>query len=145
MIRLLIVLITLNAIFPIAGIASVCASNTSKVSTISSSSMTASTTSTDKADHDAMQAGTAPENTASSTMKMHCNDPDMACYDSDKDGFMQSMDCDSSCCNNCLGVTAAITMTPSQTLPYTPSIKPVSTYLTFYTRSISPELQPPLA
>jgi S-formylglutathione hydrolase FrmB len=71
--------------------------------------------------------------------QMHCNNPNMMNMDS-----MQAMDCDSGCCANCVSVSVALTTPVSVLFLPTLSIQPVSGTMSFYTRSISPELQPPL-
>lgn len=126
MIRILILLITLNAIFPVAGSASVCASNMSEASAAIDG------------EHDSLHS---QHESASTSSQSHCNHPDMSCNDHD---MASAMHCDSGCCVSCLGVSATLpTSLPDLLSPIT-SIKPVSGYINFYTRSISPELQPPL-
>jgi len=135
MIRILILLITLNAIFPVAGIASVCASDrSSTVSMKMHSVANASVTQTQESPQGNLQE------TIALSDQSHCNDPQMSCNDQ----TMNSMNCDSGCCVSCLGVSAAMTTASTVLLSPTVSIKPVSGYINFYTRSISPELQPPL-
>lgn len=137
MIRILILLITLNAIFPVAGFASMCASNMSNASM--SEMKNTSDNLNHQVTHDTLQS---QHETAITSSQMHCDDPSMACYESDMD--MTAMDCDSGCCVSCVGASAALTTPTIQLLSPTVSTKPVSGYINYYTRSISPELQPPL-
>lgn len=127
MIRILILLIALNTAFPLAGFASVCASNMSMVSSdINVSSLS---------DHQDSQQ----ENMVT-TSQMHCHDPSMSCNDQD----MDAMNCDSGCCVSCY--STSMTMLTAFPILQLSSVsnKPASGYINFYTRSISPELQPPL-
>jgi hypothetical protein len=126
MIRILILLVTLNALFPTAGLA--CVSKTSaNMSTVSitTSIGEAQGLTADNASHH-------PSATISVSSQMHCDDP------------MQVMDCDSGCCANCVSISIALTPSSSVLLSPMLASKPVSSSVNFYTRHTSPELQPPL-
>ena len=119
MIRILILLLTLNALFPTAGFSCVCASKMSSALSISDMQALMEKSTTTDAD------------TAVPTSTMNCD-------------HSMNMTCDSECCASCLGVFAVLT-SPLTLLPIlTISTKPVSGYINFHTRNISPELQPPL-
>jgi hypothetical protein len=126
MTRILILLFALNAIFPSMGIASVCASNTMPEISVTDSAIPSPA---HIFKHD--QGDSHPS-------AMHCADADMSCNNQD----MQ--DCDSGCCVSCLVISAALTSSSAENLTLLHSVKPVSNYSVFHTRSISPELRPPL-
>ena len=77
--------------------------------------------------------------TITATTENHCNHPGMNCVDD-----MQSTDCNSACCNHCLGASATLTSFPFLSISHPLQVKPVSGDTTFYTHIISPELRPPL-
>lgn len=133
MIRILILLVTLNAIFPAAGIASICAPNKTE-------SLMSTTNNVSDTHH---------QNTSVSTQK-HCNHPGMS-GSCDMEGMdniaetTQTYDCDSSCCTSCLGISAILDYTHNVSVSHSLSMIPIPGYITFHTRFISPELRPPLA
>lgn len=120
MIRLLILLMTLNALFSGVGFACVGASDLSKAQSSTVQVLTSETQS-------------------SSITQQHCTNS--TAMDAMQ---MQVMDCDSTCCISCLGMSAVpislLVDLPSVVL----SLQVHSGTIHFYTRSISPELQPPL-
>ncbi len=126
MIRILILFLTLNAIFPSAVLASICVCDKSEMH---SSQLHESATK-------------APQH--------HCHHPGMMAVDSSAKSTseqtidMQAMNCDAACCDNCLGVSAMLTSLPFISFSHPLSMKPVSGKTNFYTHIISPELRPPL-
>ena len=150
MTRLLILLIAFNAIFPASGFASVCASAMTHVSeniVIESHNInhdekydlvktTAITTAI-------QQQPNSAESGLTMNAQEHCSDPTMSCHH--KTTSLDTMDCSSGCCANCLGASFAVLTS----LAYTPfshylPTKPASGDTNFYTHIISPELRPPL-
>jgi len=134
MIRILILLMALNSIFTPLSMASVCASDLSD-----SSLLTVNQTNQPPAQQvqtETLQVDGVMQH-MSQTHCDHCNVDDM-------NGSMQSIDCASDCSLSCLSITLALTPSPSLALSQTGFPKPVSGAFAFYTRSISPELQPPL-
>ncbi len=127
MIRILILFLTLNAIFPSAVLASICVCDKSNMH---SSEM-----------QDAMEKNS----------QHHCNHPGMMTVDSsiamsasEQTIDMQAMNCDAACCDNCLGTSAMLTSLPYITFSHPLSMKPASGKTNLYTHIISPELRPPL-
>lgn len=140
MIRILILLMALNAIFPAAGIASICASNKTESLISSTNSLFDASVIADTHHH---------QNRSVSTQK-NCDHPGMSgSCDMERMGNMaettHTADCDSSCCTSCLGISAILDHTHNVSVSHTLSMIPVSGYVTFHTRFISPELRPPLA
>lgn len=138
MTRLLILLFTLNTIFPATGYAAVC---TCHSPALLATSTPAHITQQNK--HSQVE----PE-TASHASMPCCHHPSKACHDSTTDSASDSMHkkhCTSGCCANCLGTSVTIVAsTLTSILPYIASVAPVSGYSTFNSRTISPELHPPL-
>ncbi|HHL18181.1 MAG TPA: hypothetical protein ENJ33_00440, partial [Thiothrix sp.] len=104
MIRILILLLTLNALFPTAGFSCVCASKMSSALSISDMQALMEKSTTTDADADTA---------AVPTSIMNCD-------------HSMNMTCDSECCASCLGVFAVLT-SPLSLLPIlTISTKPIS-------------------
>ena len=117
MIRLLILLITLNALSPMTGLSCSGASISSKVITFDVQHLTKKQTSSDM------------------LSQAHCNNPSM--MDSKRA-------CHSSCCVNCLAVPAMTTTIHCDLFHTFSPIKPIAHLAFFYTRYFPPESPPPL-
>lgn len=128
MIRILILLMALNSIFTPLSIASVCASDSTLLSV--------NQTPAQQVQAETLQVDGVMQHMS----QIHCDH----CKMNDMNGSMQSMDCGSDCSLSCLSITLALTPSSSLTLLHTGFPRPDSGAFAFYTRSISPELQPPL-
>lgn len=134
MIRILILLMALNTIFAPVSFASVCASDMSKShneefrSATLQSSINVSSPTQHFLNDNAMDMSQA-----------HCDHCD------NMSGSMQATDCGAECSISCLSISVALPGAIISAVFSQPDFsKPVSGYINFYTRSISPELQPPL-
>lgn len=125
MIRILIILMALNTIFAPVSFASACASDMSKLHSEEFRSTT-------------LQSTTEVFSNASVASQAHCDHCD------NMSDSMQAMDCDTECSVSCLSISVALTNSLSAILSQADFSKPLSGYINFYTRSISPELHPPL-
>lgn len=125
MIRILILLMALNTIFTPVNFASACASDMSKSHLVER--------------QDGNQTSSASLNEDASVIShAHCDHCD------DDGNNMKAMDCDTECSITCLAVSVALTVSTTTELVQSKFSKPVSGYINFYTRSLSPELHPPL-
>jgi len=133
MIRILILLMALNTIFAPVSFASVCASDMSKShneefrSASQQSTLSVSSSTQHFLNDNAMVMS-----------QVHCD------HCNNMSDSMQAMDCDTECSISCLSISVALPSALSAVFSQPDFSKPVSGYVNFYTRSISPELQPPL-
>jgi len=133
MIRILVLLMALNALFTPVSFAAACASNMGQ-SSVLSSNLTSSTHSVTVEQNSIQQHA---------QMQNHCDN----CTTMNHAGMsdMLMMDCDTDCSVSCaVASPVAITATSLSFANVFNFTKPVSGTLSFYTRTISPELQPPL-
>ena len=138
-IHLLILLMTLNTLFPSAVLASMCAPSMSTTNM----GMALHAQPISSSDTQASDQPTPVSNT-------HCHHPDkspcdMPCCDESSASAAHSKQCDSSCCDSGLTTTAVLTALPLLVYSHCLSLKPVSGDSKIFTQSISPELRPPLA
>ena len=122
MIRLLILLITLNALSPSTGLACLCASEM-KAEWVSNMQYTNNTR----------------ENSIATVSPTHCNNPSMMNAMQE-----QTMNCDAECCADCLSISPVLFTSFSTLSLAAISTQPILAYINFHSRSLTPELQPPL-
>ena len=130
-IRFFIFLLTLNALSPITGFACV----STNVSTMPKA-MISDVQDVQRITH---EQSVSPVSMTSTASQVHCNNSSMMDTRIDKA-------CDSACCVNCIAVSTLLITSPADIalLAAASSLKPISGTTTFYTRYLSPELQPPL-
>ncbi len=139
MTRLLILLITLNAIFPATGYTMAYAPGSHQVINVSQQA------STEKArqqvtDKQATNISCHHMQPMSSMQGKHC---DMPCCQHSAHPVCGDGGCHANC--HCLGISATILSSALPELtPNTPTLAPVSGYTSLFNRTISPELHPPL-
>lgn len=119
MIRLLILLITLNALSPMTGLVCSGASIPSKVITFDVQNLTKKQIPSDR------------------LSQVHCNNPSMMVTDS-------KIDCNSSCCISCTVLSTMLTNARCDSFHSFPSVKPITHLTFFHTRYSPPESPPPI-
>ncbi len=130
MIRILIFLMALNTIFTPVSLASVCAPDRGQNSSLLEHQPV------DKL-NDVVDV--ANDNIIHMQAQIHCENCTTMSMDD-----MASMNCDAGCGVSCLTSPLAMTSNPILIPSSYGFSKPVSATFNFYTRSLSPELQPPL-
>lgn len=124
-ILLLLITLTFNAIYPAIAAGSPCASMSIKAPDTTS-------TSQHKHKHTCHQP-------AANTHATPCH-----CCDNDAPNALHLTSCDAGCCAGSMVSSMPFNMTALLSLSYPVSLKPSRAFVSFHTRSISPELQPPL-
>ncbi len=126
MTRFLILIMALNALFTPVSIASACAPNMGVP--MSSSTML-----------DLISEPDSMNQSGVSSVQIHCDN----CSNMGMDD-MSNMNCDAGCGISCLTSPVAMISSPALMPANVDFIKPVFGTIHFYTRTISPELRPPL-
>lgn len=127
MIRFLILLMVLNTLFTPVSLASVCAPDRGQNSSMLDHQWEDKINDVVNHDNIDIQAQTHCDNCTNMSMDDKAN-----------------MNCDAGCGVSCLTSPVAMTSNPILIPSSHGFIKPVSSKINFYTRSLSPELQPPL-